>query len=229
MEKRKTQGRKTANYIVGTVIIIFVIIGIVSTAFFITGKLKSKSGKSEKLSEYKSFISSVIMNDPATFDDVTVADQSQLIGIAIWEILRNNPDPDRYEYSEGDMLLPKAEVEESFIKLFGTDVSISHTTVDGGGIEFKYSDKKGCYVIPITGVTPIYTPKIIEADEKLNSVVLTVGYLAGEDWTQDRDGNMVEPEPAKYMKITLRKNSDKTYYVSAIQSTDAPQTVTAGE
>lgn len=225
MEISKTKNRKTLNYIVGAIVMLFVIIGVVSTVVFLTGRVKKLTDNSEKLSEYKSFISSVIMNDPATFDDVSVADQSQLLGIAIWEILRNNPDPDKYKYSDGDMLLPKAEVEESLIRLFGTDVKINHTTVDGGGIEFKYSDKKGCYVIPITGVAPIYTPKIIEANKKLNSVILTVGYLAGEDWKQDKNGNMVEPEPAKYMKITLRMNSDKTYYVSAIQSTDAPQTV----
>lgn len=219
-----TVKRKRANYIVGTLVIVFVIIGMISVVGFLAGKLKDNSKSVEKSNEYKDFISAVIMNDPDTFDDVSKADQSQLISIAIWEILSNNPDPDKYNYSNGEMLLPKSEVEESYKKLFGTETELRHTTVDGGGIEFKFSDKKNCYIIPITGVTPIYVPKIIDIREKRNNIVLLVGYLAGEDWKQDGQGNLVEPEPSKYMRITLHVNADKTYFVSAIQSTEAPQT-----
>ena len=222
--KKKNTKRKRANYIVGTFVIVFVIIGIVSTVSFVGGKIKDSSKNTEKIAEYKSFLSAVIMNDPDTFDDVSKANQGQLISIAIWEILSNNPNPDKYNYSNGDMLLPKAEVEESFQKLFGTQTEIKHTTVDGGGIEFKYSDKKSCYIIPVTGISPIYVPKIMDVQEKRSNIVLIVGYLAGEDWKQDVNGNLVEPEPSKYMKITLRLNSDKSYFISAIQSTDAPQT-----
>ncbi|MGN1418359.1 MAG: hypothetical protein ACI4W6_03440, partial [Acutalibacteraceae bacterium] len=68
------------------------------------------------------------------------------------------------------------------------------------------------------GITPIYTPKVMEANEKGNSITLTVGYLAGEDWTQDSEGNMVEPEPAKYVKITLHKTDKNSYYVASIQA-----------
>ena len=124
------------------------------------------------------------------------------------------------------MLIPQTEVEQSFKKLFGNDVKLVHTTVDGGGIEFKYSEKKKCYVIPITGISPIYTPEVISADEKSGSMILTVGYLASEDWVLDENGNMTQPQPSKYMKITLRKNSDGTYYISALQSTDSSEIVT---
>lgn len=218
-EKKRS---KTINYIVGTAVILLVIIGIVSTVSFIAGKISTKKAESDyaKLSQYESFIAPVIMNDPDTFDDVSKANQSQLTAITIWSILQDNVEPDKYEYAEDGMLMPQAEVEAQFEKLFGSEVKIMHATVDGGGIEFKYSEKKNCYIIPITGITPIYTPKITQADEKGNSVILTVGYLAGEDWAQDTQGNMVAPEPAKYMKVTLRKNSDGIYYVAAIQNAE---------
>ena len=67
---------------------------------------------------------------------------------------------------------------------------------------------------------PIYLPDVTEADEKDNSVVLTVGYLASADWVQDSEGNMVPPEPGKYMKITLGKNTDGSFFVKAIQNID---------
>lgn len=218
MQEKKTN--KALNYIVGTVVILLVIIGAVSVVSFCAGKISDKTAQSkqEKLEAYESFIAPVIMNDPDTFDDVSTANQSQLAAITIWSILQDDARPDKYEYTDDGMLIAQADVEAQFAKLFGSEVTMTHATVDGGGIEFQYSEKKSCYVIPITGITPIYTPKVTEVNEKGNSVILTVGYLAGTDWVQDSKGNMVAPEPAKYMKVTLRKNSDESYYVASIQN-----------
>ncbi|MCM1544273.1 MAG: hypothetical protein NC110_03140 [Ruminococcus sp.] len=216
MEEKKP--RKALNYIVGIVVIALVVIGIISVVSFLAGKIGDATDNSEQLREYESFIAPVIMNDPDTFDDVSKADKAQLIAISIWSILDDNIDPDKYEYAGDGMMLPQKEVEQRFASLFGNDVKLTHSTVDGGGIEFQYSAKKKCYIIPITGITPIYTPKVVEATERNNTIVLSVGYLAGEDWEQDSNGNMVAPEPAKYVRVTLRKNSDGSYYVSAIQA-----------
>lgn len=218
---KEKKENKLLNYIVGTVVVLLVITGIVS--IFSSGASKIKeirlNSKAQKYAAYESFISPVIMNDPDTFDDVSKANQSQLIAISIWSILRDNVEPDKYEYTDDGMLMPQKEVEEEFHQLFGDETKITHQSVDGG-VEFKYSEKKKCYVIPITGITPIYTPDVLEADEKTNSVVLTVGYLAGEDYVQDAMGNMVPPEPSKYVKVTLRKGQSGEYYVAAIQNAE---------
>ncbi|MBQ8028391.1 MAG: hypothetical protein IJ262_03165 [Clostridia bacterium] len=219
---QKKRSSKVLNYIVGTAVILFVIIGLVSTVSFFAGKISDKRAETRnaEISEYENFIAPVIMNDPDSFDDVSKANQSQLVSIAIWSILQENAEPDKYEYSDDGMLLPEKEVEAEFTKLFGSETKISHETVDGGGIEFKYSEKKNCYIIPITGITPIYTPRIEEIDEKGDSLIITVGYLASADWVQDSKGNMVAPEPSKFMKLTLRKGAEGNYYVSAIQSAE---------
>ena len=218
---KQSSARKTANMVLGLLILIFTVIGVIATVRFVGGKIKDISGDTARMQEYQIFISPVVMNDPDTFDDVTGADKSQLISIAIWEILQNDPNPDDYGYYEGNMLLPKEEVEASFAKLFGNELTVEHQTVDGG-IEFRFSEREGCYLIPITGVTPIYTPRIISAEEKRDVVTLIVGYLAGEDFQQDATGNLVAPEPAKYMKFTLRTAPDGSYYISALQNTDKP-------
>ena len=46
--------------------------------------------------------------------------------------------------------------------------------------------------------------------------------LTDEDFQQDSAGNILAPEPAKYVKITLRTASDGSYFVSALQNTDKP-------
>lgn len=209
-------------YLVGTVVFILVAVGVFSigkTAFTkISSSVQEKNDV--RYSEYEAFIAPVIMYDPDTFDDITMANTEQLISIAIWSILDSNIEPDRYEYTDSGMLMPQKEVEDKFLSLFGTEVKWSHCTVDGGGIYFSYSETQEAYVIPITGVTPIYTPEVIDVSQTPSSVVLKVGYLASTDWVQDSDGNMVPPEASKYMKITLGRNADESFYIRAIQNSD---------
>lgn len=212
--------RSKVNLFVGLAVLLFAVVGAVSLVITLQGRISTQiKEKNETLySAYEEFISPVIMNDPDTFDDITVADMNQLISITIWSVLDDNMQPDKYEYTDNGMILPEKEVEEKFTSLFGSEVRIAHGSVDGGGIDFKYSEQKKAYIIPITGITPIYTPDVIDVSEKSSYVVLTVGYLYSSDWQQDSNGNMVPPEPGKYMKITLGKNTDGSFYVRAIQN-----------
>ncbi len=220
MENEKKS--KALNYTVGAVVLVFALIGVISVVSFVAGKVQKVTDNTAKLHEYESFIYPVVMNDPDTFDDISKADQSSLIAISIWSLLQSGLDADKYDYSDRGILLPKADVEKEFSRLFGSDVKVRHTSADGGGIEFEYSEKKGRYIIPITGITPLYTPSVLNAKEKSDSIILFVGYLSGDDWETDESGNPVKPEPSKYVEITLRKNADSGYYISALRSADAP-------
>ena len=201
----------------GALILIFVGIGLVSTVRFLSSHVQHLSLREQQREQFRTMLRPVVMNDPATFDDVSLANPDELLSIAIWNILLQNPDPDRYDFADGQMLLPQTEVEESLQSLFGTDVSVKHTTVDGGGVTFSYAEKKRCYTIPITGITPIYSPRIDDMTVSGDRVVLTVGYLSGEDVTQNENGELVLPEPAKRMRITLRRGAENQLFISAIQ------------
>lgn len=215
--------RSPLSFIVGLIVLSLAAVGIISIASTVGDELSDKSREKNllELSEYEKFVAPVIMYDPDTFDDITMANTEQLISIAIWSILESDLTPDSYEYTDdGSMIIPEADVEGKFRQLFGEEAVLKHSTVDGGGIYFSYSEDNCSYIIPITGVTPIYTPKVESATERDSAVILTVGYLASTDWTQDAEGNMVSPEPAKYMKITLGKNSDGSFYLRAIQTAE---------
>ncbi len=213
----QTGRRKALNFIVGALILVFVAIGVFSAVRFFAGRAEHLSLRGQQLEQYRTMLRPLVMNDPSAFDDVTLANPDELLSIAIWNILLQNPDPDRYDFVEGQMLLPKTEVEESCRALFGADVSIRHATVDGGGVSFGYSEKKGCYIIPITGVNPIYTPQIDDVEISGDRVVLTVGYLSGEDYSRNEKGELIAPEPAKQMRVTLRRGADERFFISALQ------------
>ncbi len=217
---KKSKKRSYINLAVGLTVIALAIVGIISiisgASELFTKRLEEEN--SAKYAAYEEFIAPVIMNDPDTFDDISNANISQLISISIWSLIEENSEPDAYEYVDSGILIPQKDVEKKFGSLFGSDVTLRHCTVDGGeGIEFRYSESRKGYVIPITGITPIYIPKVTSAKVRENTVILTVSYLASEQWVQDSEGNMVEPEASKVMEITLFRNQDGSYNVRAIR------------
>ncbi len=218
--------KNTLNLIVGIVVIVLAFVGLFNIIGSCIQGISNAFDNSDELEEYKSFVAPVIMNDPSTFDDVINADQKQLMSISMWSLLSGDIDPDSFEYTDNGMLVGKTLVEEEFVRLFGTDVVPVHQTVDGGdGIQFEYDSEKEAYIVPITGITAVYSPTIADVSEKGSTIILTVGYLASNDWTRDTDGNMVPPEPTKYMRIYLRDNGD-SYYISSIKDVDALEVVT---
>lgn len=222
--KKSTKARRNKWAMpVGITVIIFAIVGLAAVLTAIGFGIKNLTAQTAKKAEYEAFISPVVMFDPDPFDDVSKGNQSQLINAAIWALLRSEVDTSMYATDDGTLSIPQADVEKSFAKLFGSDVKPTHTGVTGMGYEFKYDSAGKKYIVPITGVSSIYTPRVTDIDKKGNTVELTVGYLGSGQWAQAENGDMIEPAPDKYMKIILREK-DGDYYISAIRASDAPET-----
>ena len=223
--KKHKKGARRWAFPLGLLIAVLALVGAVTVIAAGVGAAKNAVQKSRNFDEYNKMLTPVVMNDPDAFDDITNANPEQLIDIAIWSILKSDLAPDRYEYGESGMIIPEADVTASFEKLFGTEIRPTHGTVEGYGYEFTYDASKQTYTIPLTGIVPTYTPRVVDLDKTNNSIVLTVAYLGGDQWAQDGEGNMVAPEPDKYMKVTLREK-DGSYYISALQNTATPETAT---
>ncbi|MGN0572237.1 MAG: hypothetical protein ACI4K9_08670 [Candidatus Fimenecus sp.] len=223
--KKHKKGARRWAFPLGLLIAVLALVGAVTVLVAGVGAAKNAVQKSRNFDEYNKMLTPVVMNDPDAFDDITNANPEQLIDIAIWSILKSDLAPDQYEYGESGMIIPEADVTASFEKLFGTEIRPTHGTVEGYGYEFTYDANKQTYTIPLTGVVPTYTPRVVDLDKTNNSIVLTVAYLGGDQWAQDSEGNMVAPEPDKYMKVTLREK-DGSYYISALQNTATPETAT---
>lgn len=223
--KKHKKGARRWAFPLGLLIAVLAIIGAVTVLVAGVGAAKNAVQKSRNFDEYNKMLTPVVMNDPDAFDDITNANPEQLIDISVWAILKSNLSPDQYEYGENGMIIPEADVTASFEKLFGTEIRPTHGTVQGYGYEFTYDASKQTYTIPLTGIVPTYTPRVVDLDKTNNSIVLTVAYIGGDQWAQDSEGNMVAPEPDKYMKVTLREK-DGSYYIGALQNTATPETAT---
>jgi len=226
---KKRKGQSKLAFPLGLAVIIFAIVGVVFAVNAGIDGVKKLTDNSAKKIEYENMLIPVVMYDPDMFDDVSSAKLDQLTVCAVWGIIKDKKNyPGKYETDDqGNIMIPAEDVEKEFAKLFGTDVIPTHIGVKGNFDEFAFNEQSRCYLVTSAGTVPIYTPKVVEIDKTSNTVVLTVGYLAAEAWAQDSAGNFIQPEPSKYVKVTLRENNNG-YYISAMQTTDTPEDAQPG-
>ncbi len=228
-KKQKThRKRHTGAFFLGLVLLLFAGFGIYEAAHIAVDKITAVRDGSVRNAEYEEFLKPFVVVDPAPFDDVSGAEQTDLLDAAVSALIYDSDKMNTYEVFEGEvtgLLVPQTDVEAYFVRLFGTEVQMLHQNVSDSFYNVIYNSERKAYIIPITSVDPLYTPKIYGDVEKTgSSVTLTVGYIIGSEWAQIERGNYTAPEPAKYMKITLREDADG-YHIGSLRSSEAVDTV----
>ena len=234
-EKTKEQptrgGRKKSSLAAGLIVIFFAAVGLVCSIVFAVNKIGDYTAQKEqaKFNEYASVLISAAAIDIAPFDDITGADMKELVEMSAWSVISDAEDPKSFEYRSGSLVVPAATVEAAFTRFFGTQRTIEHMTVQGYGYEFTYNTTENAYYIPITSLTPIYTPKVTEIEKKGNSVTVTVGLVNSDRWLQNSEtGDLSTPDPDKYEKVIFREENGSRY-ISAVRSLSAPETATTAQ
>ncbi len=225
MAKNQNKSGHKLAFPIGLIVVLLAAIGFVTVVVAGVNGIGTAIEKTKRYEEYEKILTPVVLIDPDTFDDITKADMSQLMEISLWSLLKNDVAPDTFESNESGLAIPKAAVEEEFKELFGAEITPAHSTIEGYGIDFVYDNTTEIYTVPLTGVTPIYTPDVVDVSKTTDTVVITVACLSGDAWEQGENGEMIAPTPDKYIKITLRETNDNLF-ISAIQNTTAPEEAT---
>ena len=221
-QKRK---RSAGSLIVGILVILLAGYGVFQLGSLGVSWLKDRAA--EKAADagavYYNYLIPVAAIDIDPFEDVTAADMNELVEMAVWGLLNSGLDSTQYVYDGDELLLPEMQVEASFVHFFGSQRTIQHTTVEGYGYRFTYDAAGHVYRIPLTTITPLYTPVITETETKGDSTVLTVGYLNTGLYALDPlTGELSAPQPDKFVKVTLRAAAAGTY-ISAVRSMGVPE------
>ncbi len=226
-KKKKNPQKSRLAFPLGLLAVVLAIIGAVTVVNFAVDKVQLLTDRTAEKAEYEKFLKPVVMFDPDPFDDLGQADITQLLNSAVWALLTDETNSDKYEYLEGGLKVPQADIEAKFISLFGTEIDIAsmHTLLDMSVYDISYDSTLQCYIIPVTGVETAYTPKVFEIKEQGSTVILTVGYIGNEVWAQIDSPDSYVPEPDKYMEITLRERDDN-YYIAAIKAIDSQEVAT---
>ena len=227
--KKQKQKLKASNLLVGFLVLLLAGFGLYEAGNIAYTHIKNKTQTkqtTENGSLYEYLIPAAAI-DLEPFEDVTTAKMSELVEMTVWGVLNSGLDSTQYDYSGDVLILPQTQVEAAFLHYFGAERTIEHQTVSGYGYRFVYDATARCYNIPLTTITPIYTPRITETVTKGESTVLTVGYLNTGMYAQNPvTGELTAPEPDKYVQITLRSASTGTY-ISAVRSMGIPETAWA--
>ena len=225
-EKTSTSAGSRVRPAVGVLVLLFALFGAGCAVFFgVKGVTALKERQQRELfAKYNARLISVAAVEPASFDDLTAAPMDDLIKIAMWNLIGSGFDPNRYGYVNGELCVPAADAEAAYAALFGTQRPMEHRSVEGYGYQFKYSAEDRAYYIPMTNLEPLYTPRVVSAETKGGATVVVCGLINSSAWTQDAaTGEMVAPEPDRYIRVTFRSASGADY-ISAVQSMGLPET-----
>lgn len=221
-------GRKKSSLAAGLIVIVFAAVGLVCSISFAVNKIADFAEQKQqvKFNEYASLLISAAAIDIEPFDDITGADMKELIEMSVWSVISSAEDPNSFEFESGSLIVPAETVEAAFTHFFGTQRTAEHMTVQGYGYEFTYNTTENAYYIPITSLTPIYTPKVTEIEKKGNAVTVTVGMINSDRWLQDGEtGDLSSPDPDKFVKVTFREENGSRY-ISAVRTLSSPETAT---
>ncbi|MGI6248034.1 MAG: hypothetical protein ACOYJX_01320 [Acutalibacteraceae bacterium] len=229
---KKAKQRERAHawaFPLGLAIVILALVGTVTLIVFGVNSVKKLTDNTAKKLEYETFLAEVVRNDPDPYDDISKADMSDLLDSAIWRLVKSEDFLNKgYPFSTKEpigLIVPSSDILEHFKTLFGEEFPPVYSTVEGPGYTFTYLPEKDCFVIQVTAVDPIYTPKVTKIEKKGGSLTLYVSYLKFADFPWDNTGNPVEPTADKFVKITLRETKrEPGYYVSAIQASSEQET-----
>ncbi len=207
----------------GVVMLLLTLVGIGTIVSAVVGFIREKTDNTEELEHYNQYLTWVVANDPDSFDDISKANMTHLLDISILSLIYDSVNTADYELTDEGLRVPVAQVEAYYKKLFGTELPIVHGTVSQTAYTFTYNAQNACYYVPVTGVTPPFTPRVTAVNKARESIVITVGYIGTEKLSVAADGSIKAAEPDKYMNITLRK-SGGVFCIYAIQAANAPET-----
>ncbi len=217
-----TKRRKAGPFIIGLVILALAVTGVVNIVQFALSYIDMGEEETVDYSAYAEFLTWVVGVDPDSFSDITNADKSDLLNIALCTLLTDGVKTGDYSVTEKGMIVPASDVEAYFLKMFGADVKIAHSSVLGYGYEFIYDAKANTYTVPLTGVTPPFTVRIESVEKTGGFVLLRVGYVGTANIEVSADGTISATQPDKYADITL-KETEKGFNLISLM------TVTRGE
>lgn len=210
--------KRVLPFFLGLIIIFFSVIGIISTVIFAKGKIDNAKNDSIDYGAYGKYLTWVAGVDPDPFSDITKANHDDLLNIALCSLLTDDVKTGEYEVTADGLTVPAAAVEEYFVKMFGKDVQIVHSSVPGYGYQFTFNEGALTYTVPLTGITPPFYPVIKDAKKTGGLVTLKVGYVGSNRAELNADGSLSGAQPDKYMSITLKETENVGFNLISVKN-----------
>ncbi len=225
-KRKRRRGRVRYAAPLGFLVLLFALIGVISTIIGAVDLVKTWSDDTPLKEELSLFLDPVMQMCPPPFEDAgDTEDQDTLMMAAIYDIaeterirqLREKDDTCLYELEETmwRMIVPQADVESSFAVLFGAETIREHKTVG----EAEYDAAAQCYYVPLTLSTSGYVPVLDTVKKSGDVYTVRVAYVSNADVQVDERGNAIAPtaDMSKYAQhFTVQKNEDDSWTLLSV-------------
>lgn len=214
--------KRPAAAILGFLIILFTVIGVVTTVVGAVNMVKGWFDTSDDYLKYEREIYPVVMFDPVPFSDIRAADRSMLLQSSMWAVLLNE-DTAKYATDDiGFMLIPSIDLDVWCRKMFGDAVTLEHATIDSDMTSFYYDEVAKLYHVPINAQVIHYRPSVREVVKNGTQLILTVDYLSPMSVASNIFKGDEEPIPDKTMYYILEKTASGNIITAVKFSPDDP-------
>ena len=208
--------RRTVATVVGALFIVFAVWGMLSAVFYTCKSISSLFDDSVERGRYESFISPVVMVDPAPFTIIENLEDELLLQSTMWAALTGE-NRGVYTYDDvGLLLVPASDLDVAAVKLYGPNVKLVHRSFDDKDASYLYDPEISAYRVPSVSKVA-YSPYVEDITKNSDkTITLKVGYVApGNMWSTDTTEESDVPKPEKYMLYTLSE-WDQGYYISSV-------------
>ena len=192
MEKQKKEKgvivRPRGLTVLGIIMFAFAITGMIFTGVVATNFGKDIFNQTAQKKEFEKIITSLVMQDPPTAEEISFLDNSTIVLAGIYEVIFNENiekyiKPGSDEENRYNVVIPATDVEMHIKKLFGDNVNFSHATISTSHVIVNYSKSEeeggnGSYSMP-RGLSYVgYTPRVSNIRRLNNEYRVTVNYIS---------------------------------------------------
>mgnify|MGYP003288869877 CR=1 FL=1 len=201
----KNRGKRVLFFIAGVTIIVFAILGIISTVITVSQGISDIANQTAFKNDLTRYLYPIVATDPPSFDKTENLTSPTIIKAAISRI-RLTGDMSKYHREDGMVYIPEFDVETNAKNIFGGSVTFEHRTVGHVTDLATYIPDKKVYAVEDMQFIPNYSLKISELQNVGETYTVTVDYFPP---SIDIPGLDREPESIKTMIYTIVMSGDK--------------------
>lgn len=227
IQKQAKKRRRRIAAPLGGLFVALAVIGVITVVVTSIRMTFSFLDNDSEKRRFEDIIRPVVMFNPGPFENPVDIEMPSLLRCAMWAALTSDK-RSTYEYSDSiELIVPATDLDVAAARMFGPEVTLTHTTFGDYDITYSYIEEEGVYKFP-TNALYVYSPRVMEITKDGEFYNLLVAYIPPADaWTSYSGGDSTEIQPDKYMIYVMRKSGD-TYHIAKVQDPPTELVLTDG-